>query len=379
MMNSKVDFTQLARWQQSALKNKALIRVLHEAAHEILEGSVTPLSLAFHEASVAAVYQQFGFSVFAPESRRLLAISLSRQTRVSSRLVLDWLDQAAYQQLADFHVLRYLESEPDWSDLNQNFCTSVLQRIVICRPQEWSEVGLEHYPTEFLELLLRVVDLQMTNMRNGLEVLPSTEVLRSAHAEQSIHTDFPTSSSECWGRAMDNVLQRVAQDPLRLLAWRLEAFSTERQLVNDARLAVTSVSSHDLEARALGVIALMVLLAGFELNGAGRVIHETPVTFTQFCKSMAGFLSSPTQHTRVFAELLGLRGSSEQLNATLESILATGEQLGVFQWAVVAKGQRGVLLTSLAFLILDPYRDLIKTTFNSDNELNSTATPEEMN
>jgi len=366
MMNQTIDFTQLAQWQASASKNKALARVLRESAQEILLDNATPLSLAFHEAAVAAVFQQFGFIVFATESRRLLAIEQSRRTHIPSTLLLDWLDQAAYQQLADFHVLRYLESEPDWLILNQEFCTTVVQRIVVCRPAEWAAIGLEHYPSELLNLLLRVVDMQMLAMRQGIDLLPSSDVLRETLSEHPPWREIVSQSCEHWGQTIDAVLQRVAHDPLLLLAWRLEAFSTERQLVKDASLAVKTCSPADVERRSLSIIALVVLLAGFEFGENKPVVSETPLTFAALCKVVSGFVFGGNQNARAVAELLGCRDRTNAvLTELIETNLAIGEQLGVFQWTGVAKGQRGVMLTSLAYIVLEPYRDLIDSTFKS--------------
>ena len=363
MMNQAIDFTQLAYWQQSASKNKALLRVLHETAQDVLATDATPLSLAFLEASVAAVYQQFGFIVFSPEARRLLSISQSRQTRIQSRRVLEWLDNAAYQQLADFHVLRYLDSEPDWLNLSQSFCHAVVRRIVVCRPQEWSSVGFEHFPREFLELLMRVVDLQMLGMRQGLPIASGTEVLERAVDNQlHIKEDFG-HVTDLWGRAIDEVLTRVERDPLTLLAWRLEAFTTEKQILNDSSLAVRHLSDEQVEMRSLKVIALVVLMAGFECKDYGPVIADTPVTFSQLSKSLDRYLARTCEQSQMVAHLLGCNSDNSILETVLDSLINTGVELGVFQWTSVAKAQKGLLLTSLAFVILDPYRDLIESVF----------------
>ena len=367
MTNQTIDFLQLAQWQQSAFKNKALMRVLQESAQETLSGKATPLAMAFHEASVAAVYQQFGFSVFAPESRRLLAVSQSRHTRIASPAILDWLDHAAYQQLADFHVLRYLDSEPDWLELNHAFCISVIKRIVVCRPQEWPLVGLEHYPRELLEMLLRVVDLQMLGMRQQAEILPGFEVLLRAQGDHPLLSELLQSSLEQWGHAVDLVLSRVAEEPLALLAWRLEAFTTERQLLNDARLAVHSMSPEEIEQRSLRVIVVSVVLSGFDFGQKSAVVVDTPVTFSQLCKSLELYLSSGSESAQMVAAMLGFNVDKVNLAKCLEEIMSLGEDLGVFRWATVAKNQKGVLLTSLAMQVIEPYRELIESSFGHTN------------
>ncbi len=367
MTNQTIDFSQLAQWQHSAFKNKALMRVLQESAQETLSGKVTPLAMAFHEASVAAVYQQFGFSVFAPESRRLLAVSQSRHTRIASPAILDWLDHAAYQQLADFHVLRYLDSEPDWLELNHAFCISVIKRIVVCRPQEWPLVGLEHYPRELLEMLLRVVDLQMLGMRQQAEILPGFEVLLRAQGDHPFLSELLQSSLEEWGHAVDLVLARVAEEPLALLAWRLEAFTTERQLLNDARLAVHSMSPEEIEQRSLRVIVLSVVLSGFDFGQKSAVVVDTPVTFSQLCRSLELYLSSGRESAQMVSAMLGFKVDKVNLAKCLEEIMSLGEELGVFRWATVAKNQKGVLLTSLAMQVIEPYRELIESSFGHTN------------
>jgi hypothetical protein len=368
MMNQSLDFTQLARWQQSAMKNKALLRVLHESAEDVLEGKCTPLSLAFHEASVAAVYQQFGFVVFSPESRRLLSLELSKQTRIASRLVLEWLDHAAYQQLADFHVLRYLDSEPDWLDLSQDFCTAVVKRIVVCRPQEWGSVGLIHYPSEVLSLLMRAIDQQMMSLRQGLAVVTGVDLLNDLREEMNPTPQLNDMPLEVWGKSIDTVLRLIEADPLRLLAWRLEAFSTERQLQNDARLAVIDMSAAELENKSLAVIALMSVLSGIDVAGSGVLVSETPVTLTSLVKSLGTLSGTESPQSQLLRGLMGLTTPSCSINSTVGEILRTGEHLGVFQWTAVGKGQRGILLTSLAFLVLDPYTELICSTFSGRDE-----------
>lgn len=363
MNTQTIDFTQLAQWQQSASRNKALVRILRESANDVFASHANPILLAFHETSIAAVYQQFGFAVFSPESRRLLALEQARHSKVSSRLLLEWLDLAAYQQLADFHVLKYLESEPDWLELDHEFLMAVVQRVVVCRPQEWGSVGLSHYPAEALETLMRVVDLQMMNMRQGLQTEASANLLRRFCEENSSIQELLGNSIPLWGKTIDQVLHRIEQDPLRLLAWRLEALSTERQLSNDARLAVRTVSQSDMETRCLAVISLMIVLAGYSFSGFGPVVSETPVTFSQVSKSLATFFATSNQHEKVIRELLGFHSEKPALQEILQSVFSTGEQLGVFQWVAVAKGQRGVLLTSLAILVMEPYRELIESIF----------------
>jgi hypothetical protein len=360
-----IDFTQLAIWQQSAANNKSLLRVLHETAQDVLATEATPLAMAYLEASIAAVYQQFGFVVFSPEARRLLSISQSRQTRIQSRRVLDWLDNAAYQQLADFHVLRYLDSEPDWLNLSQSFSHSVIRRIVVCRPQEWESIGFEHFPREILELLMRVVDLQMLGMRQGLQIASSTEVLERAVDNHLQVKEAFGHMTELWGKAIDEVLARVERDPFTLLAWRLEAFTTEKQILNDSSLAVRILSDDEMESRALKVIALVLLLSGFECENYGLVVAETPVTFSQLCKALKQFFAQASEQSKIVAELLGSGAPGVGIEVALDSVISTGLELGVFKWAVVAKSQRGLLLTPLAFIILDPYRDLIESIFKA--------------
>lgn len=363
MTNHSIDFRQLAEWQESAAGNRALMRVLQESAQETLASKATPLAAAFHEASVASVYQQFGFSVFSPESRRLLAIAQSRHTRIPSHAILDWLDQAAYQQLADFHVLRYLESEPDWLELNHAFCVSVIKRIVVCRPQEWQAVGLEHYPRELLEMFLRVVDLQMLAMRQESEIRPGFEMLLRAQGDHPLLSELLHSSLEQWGHAIDLVLARIAQEPLSLLAWRLEAFTTEKQLQNDARLAVQTLSPEEVESSSLKVIVMIAALSGFEFGQDRPVVAETPVTFAQLTKAMESFVSSQTDSANMVALFLGCGASGCKLIQEIEASLSMGEQLGVFKWAKLAKNQKAVLLTSLAMQVIEPYRELIESSF----------------
>lgn len=361
--NYSIDFLQVAQWQKSAYQNRALVRVLNESAQETLGSTATPLALAFHEASVAAVYQQFGFSVFCPESRRLLAIAQSRHTLIPHTILLEWLDQAAYQQLADFHVLRYLESEPDWLNLNHGFCVSVIKRIIVCRPQEWRQVGLEHFPRELLEVFLSVVDTLMLAMRQNMEINSGYDALQRAQTHSPFLNDLLRGSFDLWGRAIDFVLARIAEEPLVLLAWRLEILTTERQLLNDARLAVTNMAQGEIELESLKVVILIILLSGFHFGQEEPVVSDTPVTLSQLSRSLDTFFSQQSSVSNVVASLMGYKFEARSLTICLEKVLSLGQQLGIFKWSNVGKNQKGVLLSSLALQVSEPYQELIVSAF----------------
>lgn len=358
-----INFQKLAQWQKSASNNRALLRLLHESAQETLSGKVTPLALAYHQAAVAAAYQHYGFMAFAPESRRLLALAQSRQSKVSSAYLLEWLDHAAYQQLADFHLLRYLDSEPDWLDLSQEFCVSVVKRIVVCSKEEWHIAGLEHFPAELLIALSAIIGGHMAQTHKEGVRASALASLHKAQVEDGSLLDLLFPSFDLWGRALDFVLDRVAEDPLLLLSWRLEVFTTERQLKNDASLAVLTTSTREVEERSLKIIVLIILLSGYKFGGAEAVIPETPLTQAQLLRSIESFFDKKSESAEAIATMLNSKRSRNALRQTIEMLIELGEQLGVFSRVAISKGQKGVLLTSLAFRITEPYSELIESTF----------------
>lgn len=366
MTNEQINFQKLAQWQKSASNNRALVRLLHESAQETLADKVTPLALAYHQAAVAAAYQHYGFMAFSPESRRLLATAQSRQSKVSSASLLEWLDYAAYQQLADYHLLRYMDSEPDWLDLSQEFCISVIKRIVVCSKDEWHLAGLEHLPQELLHSLSNIVTVQLANIRKQYPEFnhSASSALHKAQIDDPRILDLLFPSIEIWGRALDFIMNRVAQEPLLLLSWRLEVFTTERQLQCDASLAVVTASPREIEERSLKVIALIILLSGFKFGENDPVIPETPLTLSQLLKSVEYFFRTQSAAADLMSSILNPRNSKSELKLNIEKLLTLGEQLGVFSRAPISRNQKGVLLSSLAFRIIDPYSDLIASTFS---------------
>lgn len=363
MTRELIDFQTLAHWQQSASSNRALVRLLNESAQETLTDKVTPLALAYHQAAVAAAYQHFGFTAFSPEARRLLAMAQSRQSKVSSVSLLEWLDHAAYQQLADFHLLRYLETEPDWLELSQEFCDFVIKRIVACSPEEWYAVGLEHLPSELLNVLESISRRFMAQPPQHKVDQFGSAALQKAQVDDPnlMNTLFP--SIDLWGRALDTTLARVAQDPVLLLSWRLEAFTTERQLQCDASLAVSALSQEEIAERSLKVIALIIILSGYDFGGNGAVIPETPLTLSQLMRSLEAFFEAKSEAAAVIESMLKPKHAKGGLKSAIEKQIALGEQLGVFTKVQLSKNQKGILLTSLASRITAPYRELIESTF----------------
>lgn len=368
MTYEPINFQKLAHWQKSASSNRALVRLLHETAQETLNEKVTPLALAFHQAAVAAAYQHYGFMAFSPEARRMLAISQSRQSKVSSVSLLEWLDNAAYQQLADFHLLRYMDSEPNWLDLSQEFCISVIKRIAVCSKEEWHLSGLEHFPAELVNALAAIVTTELARMReqsSNYDVSASSS-LHKAQIENASLLELLFPSIDLWGRALDFVLTRVAQDPLLLLSWRLEVFTTERQLQCDASLAVLTTAPLEAEERSLRIIILITLLSGFSFGQKEPVIPETPLTQSQLVKSLEHFFSTESSSAELVGSILNHRKSKGGIKSMIETLVNFGEQLGVFSRVTQSRNQKGVLLTSLAFQITSPYRELIESTFNSN-------------
>jgi hypothetical protein len=296
----------------------------------------------------------------------MLAIAQSRQSKVSSISLLEWLDYAAYQQLADFHLLRYMDSEPDWLDLSQEFCISVIKRIVVCSKEEWHLSGLEHFPAELLNVLSDIVssNLALINEQPTKYCSSASSALHKLQVDNTSLLELLFPSIELWGRALDFVLSRVAQDPLLLLSWRLEVFTTERQLQCDASLAVLSAPPLESEERSLKVILLIVLLSGFSFGEEGAVIPETPLTQSQMVKSLERFFGIESSSATLVCSILNPRKSRVELKSTMESLVSFGEQLGVFSKVSLSKSQKGILLTSLAFQITAPYKKLIEATFS---------------
>lgn len=365
MTNQNIDFNQLARWQTSAQKNGALLRVLKESAAEVFGPCLMPLAMAFHEASIASVYQQFGFVVFSPESRRLLAINQGQQTRTSQTDLLAWLDHAVYQQLADFHVLRYLETEPDWLELNHAFCSSVVKRLMVTRRPEWDSVGLGHFPAQALNTIMVVIEDQMDRMRrhcleqSGFDRL-SHEVAGRAELEAIL-----SPSLEIWGRAIDNVLSRACQEPLRMLSWRLEAFTTETQLGHDSRMAVQSMNFEETESKAFRIICLMLVLSGFDFGLQRPVVSETPVSMNALVRGIWELFKSGSQASQFVGNFIGTEPRIESVKTFVATEVEMGEQLGAFRWTPLGNTKKGLLLTSLALQVITPYRELIESVFEN--------------
>lgn len=362
-MNLGIDFNQLAQWQSSAQKNGALLRVLQESAGEVFGARMMPLAMAFHEASVGSVYQHFGFSVFSPESRRLLAIAQCRQTRTSHWELLEWLDHAAYQQLADFHVLRYLDTEPDWLDLDHAFCTAVVQRLMVTRRPEWDSVGLSHYPSDILNKIMFVIDDQMDMLRRQSADQSSTERLYRELVEGNDDDEILRPSVELWGTVIDEVLARACQEPLRLLSWRLEALTTEQQLSNDGRLAVQTMSSAEIENKAFKLVFMILILSGFDFGQDAPVVSETPVSQNALIKGLSEFLKSATQASRLVSTLIGAESRNDAIKSFVSSEIDAGVQLGLFRWTPMANHKKGLLLSSMALQIINPYRELLDSVF----------------
>ncbi|MCA2959457.1 MAG: hypothetical protein IOD12_04335 [Silvanigrellales bacterium] len=315
--------------------------------------------------SVGYAYQHYGFCVFSPSAQAFLATSLMRETGLSFEDIAGWLEEVAYALLEDFTILKMLEGEPDWDSVDVAFFRAVAKRTICAEPGETAELGLDCWDLDLIAFLRLVAAEGLESLRAGvgLETLCTT-------LSERIQT---RPDAAVFREALFSAFEELHENPLRLLVWRVECFSSFCDIRQEAKFFVRNETTQ-VERRAFELAGLLSLLHPHRTEEGVRLLEESPVTLLQLEKAVFGqsrssrFFDCSLLRNWMDLDPAG-KGTEAQLRveglSRLQRILEESKRLGlVFELsqnaqAASARHPKKYGLTKAALGILRPFSSSI--------------------
>jgi|GEM_PF-5034426 len=273
-------FQKLQARERALTLNPGVAGLLNETQGAAFAGRpLAPLLRECLVANVAYAYQHHGFCVFAPSAQALLAAALARDTGLSFDDVSRWLEDVSYALLQDFALLRMLDGEPDWQAVDTAFFRSLCKRAICAEPGETFELGLDGWDMELVAYLRVVSSEALELVRAGAD---PEDVIRYVGERMDARPDvavFEEALCECLGELREN--------PLRLLVWRVECFSSFSDIRQEAKFFVRNDSSQ-VERHAFELAGFLSALHPHRTENGACLLEESPVTVAQIERALVG-------------------------------------------------------------------------------------------
>lgn len=355
-------FLNLSELENSLQRKPALAKLLMKTFEESSLRSVTStLQRSYLITAFSSVYHHFGFEIFSPLARHLFVPSLANISGTSENFIELWLESLCYQILEDFAVLNITAGEPNWKKVDEAFALDLVKRLLTTELPETRDIGLSQFDQDWVgtaysissRLLNRFYAGDYQQISNELVLLPSA--LKGGEALQS---------------AFETCFERLRENPLRLLAWRLEAFSAFCEASDEARFFARR-SGLETESVANAYAAFMALLLPHVNQSGKTLMPESPVTL----KQMLDVLNSGKAVGFDLSVLRNwLRADERELPLKLGQLARGATKVGLVFEVQIKKNQKAYGLSRLAMRILKPFENAIRSVVVSPtliSELNS--------
>lgn len=273
-------FKKLSAKERALALNPGVSALFRETLASRFMGRVLPVALRETLlVNVGYAYQHYGFCLFAPSAQAFLATSLMRETGLSFDDIAAWLEEIAYALLEDFTILKMLEGEPDWDAVDAAFFRAVAKRTICAEPGETAELGLDCWDGELVAFLRVVASEGLLSLRAGV----SLEAIQQIQSERI----QARPDAAVFREALLQAFEELQENPLRLLVWRVECFSSFGDIRQEAKFFVRNETS-EIERRAFELAGLLSLLHPHRTEDGVRLLEESPVSLAQLEKAVFG-------------------------------------------------------------------------------------------
>lgn len=343
-MQNQDFFKTLALREKALQTNPALGQVLANSLHDTLElAEIVPLQAQYLVIEVGYIYQHFGFCIFAPAGRTLLCETLSASSGLRQEKIANWLESVCYFLLEDFNILRLVDGEPDWKIVDAVFFREFAKRIICAEPGEFSDLGLDCW-SPILTRRLRELAAQSIELARPETIGSLAQTLGAMEVELPYGTQFCESFIACF--------EEIAANPLRLLVWRVECFTTFADLRQEARIFMRERSALG-EHRASMFAALLSLFLPHKTADGIALLPESPLALNQIKTVLSSAFTSNFFDCTLLRSWLEV--DDESLDSRLNELVAGALELGLLFHVPLGRYRKGFGLSRSALQILAPF------------------------
>ena len=368
-MEKKYLFKTLASREKALTINPALAGLLANSFDEVFvpdANGVGAVQKHYLVTEVAYCYQHFGFTLFAPAARALLVPVIAGNCGVMAEPVAIWLESVCYFLLEDFNILRLVEGEPEWSSVDSAFFRDFVRRVICAEQHESGDLGLDCWDAELLERL-------RTLASDGLEFAKPEGLVDLTHWVNAQASGLPFADD--FAKAFVHAFKEIAANPLRLLVWRVESFSSFGEVRQEAKFFVRD-TSEVVERKAYQYAALLSLFLPHRAPDGTLLLPESPLTLVQLGRVLKTQKLSTWFDCSLLAAWLNLGETQGPANVELGVLVRQAVSMGFLFEVPLGKRQKGLGLTKSALKILEPFHSAITASVVlQDQRVAPTPTP----
>lgn len=340
-------FKMMAQRESSLQRHPTLAKMLADVFEEYLGDGVLMLKKQAAITDVACLYQHFGFCVFSPAARHLVASQISLSCLLEEAALLQWLEAVCYLLLEDFNILRIIEGEPDWTEVDDRFFKEISKRVICAESGEFSDLGLDIWNPDFIrklrDIAAKTIDLaKPESLEKISDILPK---LCDALPYPAL---FESALLQC--------LESISANPLLILVWRVECFST---FSNDQLVSQFFVRTHNSisERKASRLAALLALMAQHRLPTGEVLLPDSPLGLFELESVLKDDYTSEYFDCTLLRAWIG--SEENQLRNSLKELVTEAKNIGLVFEVPTGNKRTGYGLSRAALRIIAPFKSAI--------------------
>ncbi|WGL60105.1 hypothetical protein QEJ31_00620 [Pigmentibacter sp. JX0631] len=302
-------------------KNTRLIDLLSAAAIiNNQDEQISSLQKDFLITEVAFSYKHFGFSLFCPTSVNFIIKEISRLANLSPIYIKKWLMIVAdllLQELDPDEKERIFDNTSNI--LEEIFAQEFIKRIFCTEQEEDYLTGMSIFPTDFID-----------NIRSYSRNKISKITLNSnINHDDSVfdENEFFLDEFDTLKNSVFNFLNKLQEDPLSLLSWRLESFVCVSQKNNTLFLLKDDRTGRTNDPKK--VMSIISLLVPHRDQTGNLLLPDSPISISQLAKIFSEEFKSDKFQVDIIKNWLNLK-NPENIKKEIEFLLNSGVENGIF-------------------------------------------------
>ncbi|WP_158999672.1 hypothetical protein [Pigmentibacter ruber] len=306
---------------KSIERNTRLIDLLSAASIiNNQEEQISSLQKDFLITEIAFSYKHFGFSLFCQTSINFIIKEISRLSNINPVYIKKWLmivGDLLLQELEPEEKERIFDNTNNL--LEEIFAQEFIKRIFCTEQEEDYLTGMSIFPSDFID-----------NIRNYSRNKISKITLNSnINHDDSIfdENEFFLDEFETLKISIFNFLNKLQEDPLSLLSWRLESFVCVSQKSSNLFLLKDEKTIRINDPKK--IMSIISLLVPHRDQNGNLLLPDSPISVSQIARIFSEEFKSDKFQVNIIKNWLNPK-NQENIKKEIEFLLNSGVENGIF-------------------------------------------------
>ncbi len=334
-------------------KNSRLLDLLSAATIiNSQEEQISDLQKDFIITEVAFSYKHFGFSLFSKTSINFIIKEIYRLTNISPTFIKKWL-----MIVADLILQELTPTEKEsLFDENNNilediFSSEFIKRIFCTEQEEDYLTGMSIFPIDFIEKTRNISRNKISKITSN-----STQIYDDSILEED---EFFLDDFEYLKKSIFNYLNKLQDDPLSLLSWRLESFINFANKTNN--IFYLKFDNYENKTDPKKIMSIISLLVPHCDESGNLLLPDSPISVSQIAKIFSPEFKSDKFQVEIIKNWLNPI-SQENIKNEIELLLNTGVDCGLFFKVPVGSKSFSFGLSENGLKIIKPFHKVLTDT-----------------